>query len=141
VSETDDGSCPPAPKPSACWGLFFAYGLLFIAYGVYLAVLPSADPDHWRYYTRDPDVIAYLADDFRASGGLMVGFGALTMLTSVRWFRAGDRWAWYAYWIFPVLFAWNMATTWAVVLWLLLLLATVVALAISYRSFFPRTEP
>lgn len=141
MSETDDGPRPPAPKPIAAWGLFFAYGLLFIAYGVYLAVLPSADPDHWRYYTTDPDVIAYLADDFRASGGLVVAFGALTLLTSVRWFRAGDPWAWWAFWIFPVLFAWNMATTWAVALWLLLLLATVAALVISYRRFFPLAEP
>jgi hypothetical protein len=115
--------------------------MLFVAYGVYLAVLPTADPDHWRHYTTDPDVVAYLADEFRATGGLMVAFGALTSLTAARWFRSGDGWAWYAFWIFPVLFAWSMATTWAVALWLVLLLVTVVALLMSYRRFFPQPEP
>jgi hypothetical protein len=43
------------------WGLFFTCGSFFVAYGVYLAVLPSADPDHWRYDTTGPDMIAYLA--------------------------------------------------------------------------------
>lgn len=140
MSESVRGS-QSAPEPTVSWVLFFAYGILFVVYGVYLAVLPTADPDHWRYYTADPDVIAYLADEFRATGGLMVAFGALTSLTAARWFRAGDRWAWYAFWIFPALFAWSMATTWMVALWLLLLLVTVVALLISYRGFFPRAEP
>ena len=140
VSETVRGPHPPR-KPIGSWGLFFAYGMFFVAYGVYLVVLPTADPDHWRYYTTDPDVVAYLADEFRATGGLTVAFGGLTSLIAARWFRAGDRWAWYAFWIFPVLFAWSMATTWAVALWLVLLLVTVVALVISYRRFFPRVVP
>ena len=128
-------------RPVGAWVLFFVFGLLFVADGVYLVVLPSADPDHWRAYTTDPDVVAYLADDFRATGGLTVVFGALTALTSARWFRAGDRWAWYAFWIFPLLFAWGMATTWAVGLWLMLLLAALAALILSYRRFFPSPEP
>lgn len=127
----------PAMEPGWSWGLFLSYGVLFSAYGVYLVVLPTADPDHWRYYTTDPQVIAYLSDEFRATGGLMVVFGAMTSLVAARWFRAGDRWAWYACWIFPVLFAWNMATTWAVTLWLVLLVVTVAALVTSRRRFFP----
>src|SRR4051812_18282675 len=72
----------PDSKPVGAWVLFFVLGLLLVAYGVYLAILPSADPDHWKTYTTDPDVVAYLADDFRASGGLTVAFGVLTALTS-----------------------------------------------------------
>jgi len=123
--------------PVGAWVLFFVFGLLFVAYGVYLAVLPWASPDHWRTYTTDPDVVAYLAEDFRATGGLTVAFGALTALASARWFRAGDRGAWYAFWVFPLLFAWGMATSWAVGLWLVLLLAALAGLVLSYRRFFP----
>lgn len=114
--------------------LFFGVGLLLVAYGVYLVVLPTASPDHWEAYTTDPDVVAYLADDFRANGGLVVAFGLLTALSSVRWLRAGDPWAWYAFWVFPVLCVWEMVTTWAVALWALPLIVTVMALLLSYRG-------
>jgi hypothetical protein len=126
-----------APEPAGAWVLFFAFGVLLAAHGVYLMVLPSVDPDHWRYYTTDADVIAYLADEFRATGGMEVVLGALTMIVSARWFRSGDRWAWSAFWLFPLLFGWGMVTTWAVLLWLLLLAAAVGGLLGSYRRFFP----
>ncbi len=100
-------------------------------------MLPSVDPDHWRYYTDDPDVIAYLADDFRGIGGMTVAFGVLTAVAAAAWFRTADRRAWYAFWIFPALFAWGMATTWAVAVFLVLMLASTAALALSYRRFFP----
>ncbi len=127
------------PEPVRAWALFFAFGLLIAAHGLYLIVLPTADPDHWRYYTSDADVIAYLADDFRASGGMEIALGALTMLMAVRWFRAGDPWAWLAFWVFPVLFAWGMVTTWAVLLWLVLFLAAAGTLVASYGRFFRRS--
>ena len=131
---------PPSPgaTQTGAWVPFFALGLLMIAFGVYMAVLPSADPDHWKSYTSDPDVVAYLADDFRANGGMTVAFGLLTAVASYRWLRAGDRWAWFTFWIFPILCAWGMATTWAIGLWLLLLIVTTVALVVPYRRFFPR---
>jgi hypothetical protein len=92
--------------PVGAWVLFFVFGVLFAAHGLYMIVLPSADPDHWKWYTQDADVIAYLGDEFRATGGTTVVLGALTMVMSVRWFRTGDRWAWFAFWLFPLLFAW-----------------------------------
>ena len=129
----------PKPNPVQAWALFFVFGLLITAHGLYMIVLPTADPDHWRYYTSDAAVTAYLADDFRASGGMEIALGTLTMLIAVRWFRAGDPWAWLAFWVFPVLFAWGMVTTWAVILWLMLFLAAVGALAATYGRFFRRT--
>jgi len=119
------------------WVLFFVFGLLISVHGLYLIVLPSADPDHWKSYTSDADVISYLADDFRATGGMELAFGVLTMLVAARWFRAGDPWAWGAFWVFPILFAWGMVTTWAVLLWLVLLLVAVGGLLGTYRRFFP----
>ena len=57
----------PGSGPVDAWVLFLLFGLLIAAHGFYMIVLPSADPDHWRSYTSDPDVVAYLADDFMAS--------------------------------------------------------------------------
>jgi len=126
----------PASDPVGAWPLFFGFGLLLAAHGVYLMVLPSVDSDHWKYYTTDADVIAYLADEFRATGGMEFVLGALTMIVSVRWFRSADRWAWYAFWLFPLLFGWAMLTTWAAFVWLLLLVAAVGGLLGSFRRFF-----
>jgi hypothetical protein len=128
------------PEPVRAWTLFFVFGLLIAAHGLYLIMLPTTDPHHWRYYTSDAEVVAYLSDEFRASGGMEVALGALTMLIAVRWFRAGDPWAWLGFWVFPVLFAWGMVTTWAVLLWLVLLLAAAGTLVGTYGRFFRRTK-
>ncbi len=124
-------------RPVGAWVVFFIFGVMLVVDGLYLVALPSVDPDHWKSYTSDPDVVTYLAEDFRSTGGMTVAFGVLTALTAARWFRAGDRWAWYAFWTFPLLFGWEMATTWAVALWFLLLLVALAALIASYRRFFP----
>jgi hypothetical protein len=42
--------------------------------------------------------------------------------------------------VFPVLFAWGMVTTWAVLLWLVLLLAAAGTLVGTYGRFFRRTK-
>jgi hypothetical protein len=137
-AEDTNGHAPRrASEPVGAWVLFFVFGLLLAAHGIYMIVLPSADPDHWKWYTRDADVITYLSDEFRASGGTTVGLGVLTMVMSLRWFRAGDRWAWYAFWFFPLLFGWATVTTWAVPVWVLLLMLAVGGLLGSYRRFFP----
>jgi hypothetical protein len=44
---------------SPLWILFFLFGALLGAHAIYLMVLPSADPDHWRAFTSDPEMIAY----------------------------------------------------------------------------------
>ncbi len=130
------GSPQTDRSESGAFVLFVIFGLVIAAHGVYLTVLPSVEPDHWREYTSDPDVVAYLADDFRASGAMEMALGALTICGAMRWFRAGDRWAWWAFWIFPALCVWGMLTSWAVVLWLGLLLLTVGTLMGTYRQFF-----
>ena len=69
VNATSDGGSPQMdqsgsePGPVDAWVLFLIFGLLIAAHGLYMIVLPSAEPDHWRSYTSDPDVVAYLADD------------------------------------------------------------------------------
>ena len=77
---------------SPLWILFFLFGALLGAHAIYLMVLPSADPDHWRAFTSDPEMIAYLTDDFRASGAMQLGFAIMSMTIAGRWFRLGDRW-------------------------------------------------
>ena len=98
---------------------------------MYLIVLPSADPGHWRAFTTDPEVLSYLGDEFRSSGAIALGFSIFSIAVSIRWFRAGDPWAWAILWFHPVLYAWLALTTWATGLWIFLVLVTSVALLVS----------
>ena len=119
------------------WIVFILFGALIGVHAIYLMVLPTADPEHWRAFTNDPELIAYLADDFRSSGAMQLGFATMTAVIASRWFRRGDRWAWIIFWYFPVLFAWSILTTWAGGLFLVLTLVAIAALVASYRHFFP----
>ena len=68
--------------------------MLLCAYSVYLIVLPSADPGHWRAFTTDPGMLSYLGHEFRSSGAIVLGFSVFSTTVSMRWFGAGDPWAW-----------------------------------------------
>ena len=74
-------------------------------------------------------------------GGMEIALGALTIFVAMRWFRAGDPWAWWAFWVYPALFVWGMLTTWAVLLWLAMFLAAVVTLVGTYSRFFRGPQP
>jgi hypothetical protein len=53
--------------------VFFLLGALLGVHAIYLMVLPSVEPDHWREFTTDPKMLAYLADDFRSAGAMQLG--------------------------------------------------------------------
>ena len=139
--KNDNGRDGARGHSSASWIVFFVTGLLIGLHAIYLIVLPTVDPQHWRAFTNDPEMLAYLADDFRASGAMQLGLAIMTMIVAARWYRAGDRWAWIAFWFFPFLFAWSMLTTWAVVLFLALTVLALAALVTSYRRFVPTRPP
>ena len=118
-------------RRSGAWTIFATLGGLLAVYSVYLIVLPSADPEHWRAFTTDPEMLRYLRDEFRSSGAVGLGFSIFAIVVAVRWFRAGDPWAWAVFWFYPLLFGWLAFTTWATGVWIFLLLVAVVALIIS----------
>jgi hypothetical protein len=127
----------PRPTRSSGWVVFFLLGALRGVHAIYLMVLPSVEPDHWREFTTDPKMLAYLADDFRSAGAMQLGSAVMSMAVAGRWFRLADPWAWGLFWYFPALCAWSMLTTWAVGLFLTVGAIAVVALAATFRQFFP----
>ncbi len=82
-------------------------------------------------------MLAYLADDFRSAGAMQLGSAVMSMAVAGRWFRLADPWAWGLFWHFPALCAWSMLTTCAVGLFLTVGAIAVVALAATFRQFFP----
>ena len=119
-------------RPAVAWQVFVVLGVLVGVHAVYLMVLPSADPDHWREYTTDPEVLGYLRDQFRSSGAFQLGFSIFAVVVSARWFRAGDPYAWAVLWFYPLLFTWQAFTTWATGLYVMLGLVAVAALLASW---------
>lgn len=136
----DDSDAHRGDAP-ATWIVFFLFGILIGTHAIYLIVLPSADPHHWRAFTNDPIMLAYLADEFRASGAMQLGLAMLTMVIAARWYRDGDRWAWVAFWFFPFLFLWSALTTWATWLFLALAVLAIAALVSSHRQFGATRHP
>ena len=127
----------PRPTRSSGWVVFFLLGALRGVHAIYLMVLPSVEPDHWREFTTDPKMLAYLADDFRSAGAMQLGSAVMSMAVAGRWFRLADPWAWGLFWYFPALCAWSMLTTWAVGLFL-----TVGAIAVvGARCHVPAVLP
>jgi hypothetical protein len=118
-------------RPAVAWQVFVILGALLGAHAVYLMVLPSVDPEHWREFTTDPEMLSYLRDEFRSSGAVQLGFSIFSIVVSVRWFRAGDPYAWAVLWFYPLLFTWLAFTTCATGLWVVLCLVAVAALLAS----------
>jgi hypothetical protein len=83
----------PRPTRSSGWVVFFLLGALLGVHAIYLMVLPSVEPDHWREFTTDPKMLAYLADDFRSAGAMQLGSAVMSMAVASRWFRLADPWA------------------------------------------------
>ena len=97
----------------------------------------------------DPGAANLIDWQVRASGTNLLIMGILMVAVSFTGFRKGDRWAWYAMWVWPL---WTIlailllssaatqpgpGTPIPILSGSVLLVISLVALAMSYRKFFP----
>ena len=97
-----------------------------------------------------PGMDAYVSGLARQLGNFMVAMGVLLMAIAAVPFRRGERWAWYACWIMPVLVIVQLTNSFAIYdfasggfLWQLdvaALLFVLAGLLLPYRKFFPRSQ-
>ena len=97
-----------------------------------------------------PGMDAYVSGLARQLGNFMIAMGVLLMAIAAVPFRRGERWAWYACWIMPVLVIIQLTNSFAIYdfasggfLWQLDVAALLFALAgllLPYRTFFPRSQ-
>lgn len=120
------------------WAIFFLFGLLLLAYGFDAFSLPYRDPQHWDFLGTDKVVFDYLSMNFRWIGMLTVGFAIFTIAVSLTAYRRGERWAWYAFWYWPIFWVLAALYTWPGAFLLLFLIVSLVGLLRPYRKFFPR---
>jgi hypothetical protein len=68
------------------------------------------------------------------------GFGILTVAISIINFRRGEKWAWYAFWFFPLFFLLAIPFTWPGMVWMPLALLSAAALIFTLRQVFANRE-
>ena len=91
-----------------------------------------------------PDVATYIDRLGRLSGAVMVGLASLGGALALWRFRRGDRWAWAALWVFPLVLgalALVMLTHGGAGLgayYAVLAGVALLALVLPYRAFYPK---
>lgn len=135
-------------------GIFTLFGIGDVIRGVDAdpAIAESITGVDWEDLQKTSPSIANLIDLMARAQGLSITvLSILSIAIIVNAFRRGDRWAWYALWVWPI---WNLA------IFLSFFTAdrqpgyaapppmlsapvffsiTFLALVLSYRKFFPRT--
>ena len=116
------------------------YGWLTLAvsaiFGIGAAVVIAApsyyvltDPLYRDFY---PVIVAW--------GIALVGFNVLALVLALIPFRKGERWAWFALWVLPLLWLSLFALAPDLPLYLALALVTSAGLILPYRRFFSAPE-
>jgi len=94
------------------WGIFFVLGLLtVIASPINLLGNPPDPPSpegvtglrSAEISARIPGMPEYIGSISRQLGNFMLASGLLMMAVAAVPFRRGERWAWYAMWVIPLL--------------------------------------
>ena len=95
----------------------------------------------------DPGAAKFIDYLWRAEGAALVAVGLLTLAISATALRHGERWAWYAMWVFPLWIALIYLVFWIVqpdlrsgipvpmISGAVLLAITVLTLGLSYRRY------
>jgi len=122
------------------WFVFVFFSVLLVIYGVYAITLPSMQPAHWDDLTSDPEVVDYIAGNFRWLGMLSLGFGVVTIGLAYTGYRKNERGAWYAFVYFPIFFVLAIAFTWPGIAWLPCVILSLAVLLAPLSSMFRNQE-
>ena len=136
------------------FGMGAAFGGLMILAGVVQVDPPSAQRTTGltldQLASRVPGMGAYVSGLARQLGNFMIAMGVLLTAVAAVPFRRGERWAWHACLIVPVLVLIQLANSFAIYdfasggfLWQLDLASLLVALAgllMPLRIFFPKSR-
>jgi len=132
------------------WIIFFVFGLLsVITAPILLSGRPPNPPSPEgttgltlpEIGTRIPGILGYISSISRQLGNFMLAMGVLLMGIAAVPYRKGEKWAWYACWILPVLLVIQLANSRGGHLWQADLISLLIALAglfMPYRKFFPK---
>jgi len=149
------------------WKLFLGLGILIVLFGVGDmftggATYASGEAVLFQGFTgttwenlqaSDPNVANLIDYQVRAGGRDFLIVGILASTVALTGFRRGERWAWYAMWIWPLWTALAIlqlstaprlpgyGTPVPIISGSVILIISALALAVSYRTFFVRRKP
>jgi hypothetical protein len=134
----------------AAWIFFAALSGMVLPLAALVYVDPSAATDLWARFgydlpavvATDPTATEYVEFISHWATTGTIGFDLFGLLIAVTAFRRGEKWAWLAFWYWPVLFATHFVTyqsgfQYAQLVWVTL---SVAALLATYRKVW-RVEP
>lgn len=90
------------------WGPLTTVGMFAALSAMWVALTPAGEQTElagrtWEQFAlQDPEVAYLFTRQLNVLGFLGGGFGLLAAAVSVLPFRRGERWAWYALWVFPI---------------------------------------
>jgi hypothetical protein len=94
--------------PWFSWGPLATVAVLEAAAALWVALTPTGAQTElagrtWEQFAEsDPEVASLYTMDLGILGMLGAGFGVLAAVVSLVPYRHGERWAWYALWLFPI---------------------------------------
>ncbi len=137
------------------WTIFFAIGLLFLIAGLLYSINPTPRPENfasatgkdWNQFQASYPTVAFYFESATRFWALLslTGF-VLLMAVSFESYRRGVKWAWYAFWMVPlVLLAFSAdfltydgPTSYLFLGSLFLFSMSLLGLLLPYRKFFPK---
>jgi hypothetical protein len=99
---------PAVRVPWVSWGLLTVASTFVASSALWVALTPAGDQTEltgraWEQFAlQDPEVAYLFSRQLTIIGFQGAGFGLLAAVVSVIPYRRGERWAWYALWLFPV---------------------------------------
>ena len=94
--------------PWVSWGPLSVVSTFVALSALWVALTPAGDQTEltgraWdQFASQDPEVAYLFSRQLNILGFLGAGFGLLAAVVSIIPYRLGERWAWYALWLFPV---------------------------------------
>jgi hypothetical protein len=145
MTELSEVSKRPVQKSS--WILLTAVGLLATLSALYVAFTPAGSQTDlatrsWETFaSADPEVAAIFVRQLVLAGLSAAGFGLFGIIITLYAFRTGLKWAWFAMWLFPLLFGGGairmLVESYDVGYWYVVLaLLSAIGLLIPVRRFF-----
>jgi hypothetical protein len=93
--------------PWVSWGPLSVVSTFVALSALWVALTPAGDQTEltgraWdQFASQDPEVAYLFSRQLNILGFLGAGFGLLAAVVSIIPYRLGERWAWYALWLFP----------------------------------------
>ncbi|MBC8336571.1 MAG: hypothetical protein H8E29_15015 [Anaerolineales bacterium] len=123
------------------WIIFILFGLLQISSGLPSLCILCMEPGHWDWLTSAPEVLEYLNLTWRWLGVTSLAFGVWTLAIAATAFRKGERWAWFAMWVWPAyLAAQGIVFPFQWPAMRILIVFALIGLFVPYRIFFPKKQ-